>query len=315
MRLLEPWSILRVARFQATEYYGSNMQSNPSIRPVDLRLLDHVFEMTGGFVLDFTNATFQAFFVSEIGVDIDNPVYALDGSSKAKRLRRFLLQADRGLALKTLEALWEYRTVVKSMDSSDDLSEQAKDSFVALLRRLGKNVESESISQVATQRVDSAGYEELSALFAGLCGLPPQPRGYAFEKFLNKIFMAFGLLPRPSFKLRGEQIDGSFSLDSQTYLLEAKWTNSKVDVGGLRSFNAKVEDKAKWSRGLLVSYSGFSDDGLFAFSKGKSLVCMDGLDLHEVMDRRIDFVQVIDAKARMVAETGMPFVRVRDLGL
>ena len=82
--------------------------------------------------------------------------------------------------------------------------------------------------------------------------MDPQPRGYAFEKFLRDMFDAYGLSARASFRMVGEQIDGSFVLGDDVYLLEAKWTSALVDAATLRSFNAKVEDKARWSRGLLI---------------------------------------------------------------
>ena len=143
--------------------------------------------------------------------------------------------------------------------------------------------------------------------------LDPQPRGYAFEKFLKELFDANGMAGRASFRLVGEQIDGSFEIMGETYLLEAKWTNQQVGAADLRSFNAKVEDKASWSRGLFVSNSGFSEDGLVAFGKGKSLVCMDGLDLSDMLQQRLSFNEVLSKKVRRAAETGRPFVRVREL--
>ena len=39
----------------------------------------------------------------------------------------------------------------------------------------------------------------------------PQKRGFEFERFLNAMFAAYGLSPRSSFRLVGEQIDGSFT--------------------------------------------------------------------------------------------------------
>ena len=141
----------------------------------------------------------------------------------------------------------------------------------------------------------------------------PGARGYAFEKFLKGMFDAYGLSARASFRLVGEQIDGSFALGDDTYLLEAKWTSDLVDTATLRSFNAKVEEKARWSRGLLLSYSGFSPGGLTAFGSGKSVICMDGRDLHNVLSRRLDFASILAMKARWAAETGQPFIRVDDL--
>ena len=42
---------------------------------------------------------------------------------------------------------------------------------------------------------------------------------------------------------------------------------------------------------------------------------MDGADLYEVLNRRLDLAEVIALKARRAAETGAAFVRVRELNL
>jgi hypothetical protein len=47
--------------------------------------------------------------------------------------------------------------------------------------------------------------------------LSPQERGLRFEGFLSDLFAAFDLAPRGSFRLVGEQIDGSFRLHTETY--------------------------------------------------------------------------------------------------
>ena len=40
---------------------------------------------------------------------------------------------------------------------------------------------------------------------------------------------------------------------------------------------------------------------------------MHGFDLFEMLDRKLSLDQVLEAKARRAAETGLPFVRVKDL--
>jgi hypothetical protein len=86
-------------------------------------------------------------------------------------------------------------------------------------------------------------------------------------------------------------------------------------AGDLHAFAGKVGGKAAWSRGLFVSTSGFTKDGLTAFKSGRStqIICMDGLDLYETLSRGIPLTDVIARKVRRAAETGMPFVRVGDL--
>ena len=85
------------------------VSSNAEIRSKDMPIIDRVFGMEGGYVLNFTNLTFAELFREELGVDIDHPRWAVQGGSKAKRLRYYLRQADRQTALDTLNALWEYR--------------------------------------------------------------------------------------------------------------------------------------------------------------------------------------------------------------
>lgn len=148
-----------------------------------------------------------------------------------------------------------------------------------------------------------------------LSALAPQPRGYAFEEFLKDLFSLSGLAAREAFKLLGEQIDGSFQLQGETYLLEATWRNKSVGEEELLSFSGKVSGKAAWSRGVHVSYAGFTPDGLEAFAKGKrtAIVCMDGLCLNDTLAHGLDLATVIERKVRRAAETNEAFVRVRDL--
>lgn len=155
----------------------------------------------------------------------------------------------------------------------------------------------------------------LSQRLVGLYEYPPQRRGYEYERFLTELFDAYGLTPRSAFKLVGEQIDGSFKLHGETYLVEAKWHAGKTGQSDLLTFAGKVAGKATWSRGLFISNSGFSDDGLKAFGSGRrtNIICADGLDLYEVVHNRLSLVEILEEKLRRAAETNRAFVPVREL--
>lgn len=142
-----------------------------------------------------------------------------------------------------------------------------------------------------------------------------QQRGFQFEKFLNELFNIFSLQPKGSFRLEGEQIDGSFQLEGQTYLFEAKWQNKLIGNADLLVLSGKVDGKAKWSRGLFISFSGFSKEGLRAFmSKGPTnIVCMDGQDIFFMLDRGLSLEEIIKMKVRVAAETGNIFTSVFEL--
>ncbi|HVU93736.1 MAG TPA: abortive infection family protein [Puia sp.] len=75
-------------------------------------LVDDIFGSPSGagYVMNFSNKTFQEFFDGEIGIDIYGPLY--NSGSKANCLRTFLTKADGPLAAKALRALWEHRDAV-----------------------------------------------------------------------------------------------------------------------------------------------------------------------------------------------------------
>jgi hypothetical protein len=169
----------------------------------------------------------------------------------------------------------------------------------------------------AITAVSQAGLDQLKQRFTELELMQPQARGFAFEKFLRDLFSLFGLAPHASFRLVGEQIDGSFQLDNDTYLVEAKWQKEQAGNAELLIFRGKVEGKATWSRGLIISYSGFSEDGLTAFSRGRptNIIAMTGQDLYFILDGKLSLIDALRLKARRAAETGQALVTVYELSL
>ncbi len=157
--------------------------------------------------------------------------------------------------------------------------------------------------------------------FSALSTLDPQKRGFEFEKFLDRLFQLYDLAPKDSFKNTGEQIDGSFQMGSDIYLVEAKWQNEKTGQAELLVFEGKVSGKAKWTRGLFISIPGFSEDGLKAFSKGRptSIIGMDGEDLKAILERKFTLPEAIALKSRYAAETNefffpLPMLKKRYAG-
>ncbi|MBN9685914.1 MULTISPECIES: restriction endonuclease [unclassified Corallococcus] len=282
-----------------------------NIRPVDFILLDSIFEMNTGYVLDFSDRTMSRFFSDELNIDIDNPVYQDDGNSKAKRLRCFLRKVDAPTAVRTLNALWEYREARRQQACREEIVANAHGRLLELINRLQGGPRREQAPAAPAFNREKAA--QLRAALMALANLNPHPRGYAFERFLKDLFDAYGLAARDAFRLQGEQIDGSFLLGSEVYLLEAKWHGASIGNAELHAFHGKVEQKAAWTRGLFISHSGFTEDGLHAFGRGKRVICMDGLDLWDALSREIPMNHVLEQKVRHAAEKGEPFARVRDL--
>lgn len=79
--------------------------------------------MGGGYVLNFTNASFQQFFRGCVGLDIYSNKYLTYGDSKAKRLRAFLeLENDKTVGKIVADLVEHWRT--SKMLSDTDTSKQ-----------------------------------------------------------------------------------------------------------------------------------------------------------------------------------------------
>lgn len=279
-----------------------------------MRLIEDLVDFVRGrgYVLDFSDSSFTDFFAAELDIDIDDPTYAEAGGSKGKRLRCFLQKVDDPTAVRALRALWEHRAEFLARTGQVDPVHNAGGRFLSLIGRL-RGDPSSSLDQPPRPATDWRLLAELKDELVQVRSYPPHQRGYAFEAFLKRAFDAAGLVAREPFRNSGEQIDGSFVLGDETYLLEAKWHAGPTPAADLHGFHGKLDQKAAWARGLFVSYNGFTPDGLAAFGGGKRLICMDGRDLHDTLERELPLKNVLERKVRRAAETGHPFVAVRDL--
>lgn len=156
--------------------------------------------------------------------------------------------------------------------------------------------------------------EELNAEYGRLVvSSDKQARGYMLEKLVKRLFELFDLDPKASFKIEGEQIDGSFVFESTDFLFEGKWQDKPISAEALDSFAMKVERKFD-AKGLFLSINGFSPDGVQTHSSGKKvLLLMDGGDLAAVLEGRIDLKELLALKRRHAARTGEIYFPYRDM--
>ena len=282
-----------------------------SIRPAELTMVDEVLRGDSkGYILDFSNRTMAEFFALEFDLDIYSADYDGEGTSKASRLRAFLKRVDDASAARALRRLLDYRQALVP-ERRSDLRPLGEGQLLALVERLERG---QGAGGVAPTPIFNRGqYERLRDELDVLWHMDAQRRGYAFEAYLKTLFDTFRLSAREPFRIVGEQIDGSFQLGNETYLLEAKWLKEPIGAEALHVLQGKLDQKAAWARGLLVSFGGFTDVGLHAFGRGRRVVCMEGRDIYDALDRNLPINTVLERKVRHAAETGEPFAPVRDL--
>ena len=155
--------------------------------------------------------------------------------------------------------------------------------------------------------------EEFRDSFYALCiDTNRQRAGLKLERLLNGLFEMFQLAPRGSFKIIGEQIDGSFLLDDESYLVEAKWESTKLAEDKLLVFRGKIEGKSSFTRGAFISVNGFTGQCLESISKHKqpTFFLVDGYDLTSVLEGQIPLTDLLRAKRIRLAEEGTLLYRV-----
>jgi Restriction endonuclease len=161
------------------------------------------------------------------------------------------------------------------------------------------DVAAQAVRAEALRRIRDDFYRMLTAQDA-------QQRGYDFERLLSELFALEKVAPRGSFRVLGEQIDGSFSVGDAVYLVEARWCKKQADAPDLYVLKEKVDGKSAWTRGLFISVNGFTAPAAATFSKGRvtNLITMDGQDLTFILEDRWTLAEAIEAKKRHAGETG-----------
>ncbi|MBH0781556.1 restriction endonuclease [Nocardia bovistercoris] len=148
--------------------------------------------------------------------------------------------------------------------------------------------------------------DDLKARFIALHQMNnnPQERGRRFERFLNDLFELFDLEPRLSYVLNGEQIDGSFSFDTDDYIVEAKWTKEPIGRDQLDILDSKVRRRGKNALGAFFSASSYTSTALGKYSEGSTFIAVDGQEIFLILEGRVRLDEVLRNKKRHVNDTG-----------
>ncbi|MFA5971176.1 MAG: hypothetical protein WC780_02395 [Lentimicrobiaceae bacterium] len=90
-----------------------------SLKQTDILILEKLFEMGGGYVLNFSNTSFQQFIYNVCKLDIYDSKYAVYGDSKAKRLRMFWqVESDKtvGIMINEMLAYWKTNRKINALE-------------------------------------------------------------------------------------------------------------------------------------------------------------------------------------------------------
>ena len=120
--------------------------------------LEKLLEMSGGYVLDFSNRTFQEFILDNCQIDIYNKKYDYDSGSKANRLRAFWDKEENYLVGKLIASFLEYWKFKKSLntDGTTPVDQGLFDECKAIADKLIKDtpIENSDVLQTKSDKKD-----------------------------------------------------------------------------------------------------------------------------------------------------------------
>lgn len=255
--------------------------------------LEKLLEMGSGYVLDFSNFTFQEFILENTSIDIYDEKYNYRSGSKANRLRGFWAEEPNHIVGELLERLLEYCRTKRLINERAINSENEIlfDECKKIIKRLKGDFVKKENEETKEQEKFSFAQSNLLVEFDGFaCSEKTEDkrqRGFLLEGLLNRVFSLYEIPTKKSFKRNegGEQIDGAFQLEGWFYLVECKWTQNLTDIRQLDSLYGKINRSGRQTLGLFLSINGWSKNvvPLLKQNNDKSIILMDGYDLRSVL--------------------------------
>jgi hypothetical protein len=285
-----------------------------SLKMAERQILEQHFGMASGYVLDFSDRTFGEFVRESVGREIHDPKYRAGGTSKANKLRTFWKLETDQMVGRLILALVDYDVMLNHTQEANAKARAEKCRQIAV-RLLGvdpskvSGKSSSSTHQPSAEPQSPVKPETLAGLrdcFLQISSLPPHERGYALEKFLHNLFDAYRFNPRPSFRILGEQIDGSIEFEHEIYLIEAKWQSEPITQADLAVLDSRVSGHSQIGRGIFITAGCFSPDGITAHERLRpsAMIGIDGQDLFYLLERALLLAEILRRKLRWLVETG-----------
>jgi uncharacterized protein (TIGR02391 family) len=124
-----------------------------NLSTIEKQILEKLFQMGGGYVLNFTDRTMGEFFKDDMGIDIYSEEYNYASGSKANRLRGFWSTADDSLVGKGILKLVEYienQILLDKLRKESFPEERTQRGKLIGERLLGKRIEKVENKSLAT---------------------------------------------------------------------------------------------------------------------------------------------------------------------
>jgi hypothetical protein len=290
---------------------------------------EELFGMKSGYVLDFSDKTFQQFILESVQKNIFDEKYRQGSGSKANRLRAFWRIEANALVGKLMKDVCDYYEFKKGSDGND---KQLSACLRAVQRLLGdaqktsppRHYESPRSEAAITETYDtghSKPVAELAILLRKFDDMAvssdPQRRGYLLQDVLAEAF-SLSKIPifRPFTRNSGaEQIDAAFKFEGWHYIVECRWRERLADIRQLDGLFGQVQRSGKQTMGLFLSINGWSQNvpSALKMNTSKCILLMDGYDLRCVLDGQVSLSRLLSTKLAHLNIESEPFLSAAEM--
>lgn len=208
------------------DQWKSNKPEEPEL---DMWLVDEALGMTQGYVLDFSDKTFNDFVCRKFGIDATAPTYTVDGVSKAKRLRALLRSLVPGAQAEVLRRFWAYRNEIAEQCFVSDLEPKVEADFLSMVARLEGSEQAIDMEVVEAFSADPTLAELIEAIHRDIQASKPNAaldrlHTYAMKKFADLI------------ERDGGTVDHRDALHSRA----GRYINALRQAGQISEFSEKI---------------------------------------------------------------------------
>jgi uncharacterized protein (TIGR02391 family) len=135
--------------------WGLSSDTMADLTTNEKQLLEKLFQMGGGYVLNFSDRTIGEFFRDDVGIDIHEDKYKYASGSKANRLRGFWLLADNKTVGESIGKLLEYiesQILIGNLTKADFPEDRIKAALETAEKLLGKKADKKENKSHATYK-------------------------------------------------------------------------------------------------------------------------------------------------------------------
>ena len=191
----------------------------------------------------------------------------------------------------------EYREALRQRSGQLDKVENAHGRLLTLINRIeGRFDDRPAKAERVSATLDRPRLAQIKKNLIAMASFTPRHVATSLRSSRGMFSMLMASQLRSPSGSRASKLTVASSSVARPVSVEAKWHGQPIGVAELHTFHGKIEQKAAWTRGLFVSDSGFTEVGLQAFGRGKHVICMDGLDLCEMLEREIPLNYVLEHK-------------------